>query len=168
VRLLAVRHGEAGGAAEFAHSARPDHLRPLTAKGRKRMWLAARRLVQELPSIDVLGTSPYLRAVQTAEIISSAYGDIAIRQLPQLACGAPLEPLLTWLTECPTDTCVAIVGHAPELACLITYLAVEHTTPVLKIKKRGACLVSFKQDPRPGTGLIRWLMDAQQLGKLAI
>ena len=116
----------------------------------------------------MLATSPYLRAVQTAEIISSAYGDIAIRQLPQVACGAPLEPLLAWLTECPTDTCVAIVGHAPQLACLIAYLALEHMTSVLKIKKGGACLVRFKQDPRPGMGLMRWSMDAQQLRKLPI
>ncbi|HKF95235.1 MAG TPA: histidine phosphatase family protein, partial [Gammaproteobacteria bacterium] len=67
MRILAVRHGEAGDAEDFARNGRSDHLRPLTARGRKRVWLAARGIIRELPFIDVLATSSYVRTVQTAE-----------------------------------------------------------------------------------------------------
>jgi phosphohistidine phosphatase SixA len=58
MRILAVRHGEAGDAEDFARNGRPGHLRALTARGSKRMWLAAREIIRELPFIDALATSP--------------------------------------------------------------------------------------------------------------
>lgn len=166
MKILAVRHGEAGDAAEFALSGRPDHLRPLTARGRKRMWLAARGLTRLVASLDWLVTSPYLRAAQTAEVLSLAYGNIAIQQIPQLQAGAPLEPLFGWLTARPADACVALVGHAPDLACLVTFLTTNREEPALKIKKGGACLVTFGGEPQSGAGVMRWLMDAEQLARM--
>jgi phosphohistidine phosphatase len=167
MKILAVRHGEAGDADEFARSGRPDHLRPLTARGRKRMWLAARGLLRLVPSINLLATSPYLRAVQTAEVLSLAYGNMTIHQISQLQAGAPLKPLLGWLVERPAGECVALVGHAPDLASLVTWLTSNREAPALKIKKGGACLVTFSGDLQPGAGVMRWLMDAEQLGKMA-
>jgi phosphohistidine phosphatase len=167
MRILVVRHGEAGDAEEFARSGQPDHLRPLTPRGRKRMWLAARGLTRLVDSIDRLATSPYLRAVQTAEVLSLAYGDLAIQQLPELEAGAPPEPLVSWLAKQRPDACVALVGHAPDVAGLVTFLTSNREAPALKIKKGGACLVSFSGDLQPGTGVMRWLMDASQLGKMA-
>lgn len=168
MRILVVRHGEAGDAEEFVRGGRPDHLRPLTARGRKRMWLAARGLAREMPSIDILATSPYVRAVQTAEILSMAYGDIAIQQIAQLESGAPPEPLLEWLAERPAEACVMLVGHMPDLARLVTSLVCNGENPVLKIKKGGACLVNFDGHLQPEKGILRWLMDAGQLGKLSV
>ncbi len=167
MRVLVVRHGDAGDAEEFTRSGRPDHLRPLTARGRKRMWLAARGLTRLVGSVDLLASSPYLRALQTAEILSSAYGNIAIQQIPQLEAGAPLGPLAVWLGEQPADASIAVVGHAPDLACLVTYLTCNRQAPILKIKKGGACLVSFSGGMQPGAGVMRWLMDAEQLGRMA-
>jgi phosphohistidine phosphatase len=167
MQILAVRHGKAEDAEEFSRSGWPDHSRSLTARGRKRMELAARGLTKLVTSIDLLATSPYLRAVQTAEVLSLAYGNIAIQQIPQLEAGAPLESLTAWLTEQHSDACIALVGHAPDLACLITYLTGNREAPVLKIKKGGACLVSFSADLQPGEGMMRWLMDADQLGRVA-
>jgi phosphohistidine phosphatase len=168
MQLLIVRHGEAGDAEEFARSGQPDRLRPLTARGRKRMWLAARGLAKELPAIDLLTTSPYLRALQTAEILSPVYGNIACKQVSELAAGAPLDALLSWLTRQSSAASVAVVGHAPDLAQLATRLVCDREWPVLKIKKGGACLVTFNHELRPGEGRLRWLMDAHQLGRLGL
>jgi phosphohistidine phosphatase len=167
MRLLAVRHGEAGDARTFALSGRPDHTRPLTSTGRRRMWLAARGLSREVASIELLATSPYLRAVETAEVLSSIYGGLTPHQIPQLQAGAPLRPLIDWLSSQRADACICVVGHALDLASLVTFLIAAREAPILKIKKGGAALVTFNADVRPGAGVLRWLLDAQQLGKLA-
>jgi phosphohistidine phosphatase len=167
MQILVVRHGETEDAGKFERSGRPDHLRPLTARGRTRMRLTARVLTELVASVDLLATSPYLRAVQTAEVLSSAYGNIAIQQIPQLAAGAPLKPLTAWLAKQGANPYVALVGHAPDLASLVTFLATDRERPALKIKKGGACLVSFSGNLQPGEGVIRWLMDADQLAKMA-
>jgi phosphohistidine phosphatase len=167
MRIVVVRHGDAGDAGAFAASGHPDHLRPLTSGGRKRVWLAARGLMREVASVDVLASSPYLRAVQTAEVLSAVYGNTPVEQIPQLQAGAPLHPLFAWLGTQTADACVALVGHAPDLAILVTYLIAAREVPALKIKKGGAALVSFGGEVQPGMGTLRWLMDAGQLGRLA-
>lgn len=167
MRLLIVRHGEAGDRETFARSGQPDSQRPLTARGRKRMSRAARGLAAEAPSLDVLATSPYARALQTAEILSRAYNDIPLEQLSELEPDAPLESLLAWLVKQPSGGSIALVGHSPDLPRLVAHLICRRGTSALKLKKGGACLVSFSGDPRPGAGVLRWLTDADQLGKMA-
>jgi phosphohistidine phosphatase len=130
------------------------------------MWLAARGLTREIAALDMLATSPYLRAVQTAEVLSAVYGDIPIQQIPQLQAGAPLGPLFNWVSSQRAGDCICVVGHAPDLACLVTFLIAAREAPALKIKKGGAALVTFNGDVRPGAGILRWLLDADQLGKL--
>lgn len=167
MRIIIVRHGEAGDREAFARSGRPDSHRPLTARGRKRMWLSARGLAAEAPSMDVLATSAYARALQTAEILSKAYNYIPLEQIHELEPDAPLESLLAWLAARPSAETIALVGHSPGLPRLVTHLIGQRATPAVKLKKGGACLVSFSSGPRPGEGILRWLMDAAQLGKLA-
>jgi phosphohistidine phosphatase len=167
MRILAVRHGEAGDAEEYALTGQPDHLRPLTARGRELMKHAARGMIGEAGAIYILASSPYLRAVETAEILSAAHADLPIEQLAQLEPGSPPQPIVAWLAAKRTDGCIALVGHAPDLAHLITYLVSGLDTPLVKIKKGGACLVSFSGKPQSGKGMIRWLMDAKQLAKVA-
>lgn len=167
MRLLIVRHGEAGDREAFARTGQPDSQRPLTARGRKRMWSAARGLAREAPSLDVLATSSYARALQSAEILSKAYGDIQLKQLPELEPNPSLEPLLAKLAKQSSAGSIALVGHSPGLEQLITHLICSRATPAVKLRKGGACLVSFGGDLRPGEGVLRWLMDAAQLGRLA-
>src|SRR5687768_18177521 len=112
MRILAVRHGEAGDAEEYALTGQPDHLRPLTARGRELMRHAARGMIGAAGAIDILASSPYLRAVETAEILSAAHADLPIEQLAQLEPGSPSQPIVAWLVAKRTDGCVALVGHA--------------------------------------------------------
>ncbi|MBA2409063.1 MAG: histidine phosphatase family protein [Gammaproteobacteria bacterium] len=167
MRILAVRHGDAGDAQVFVHSGQPDHLRPLTARGRRRMWVAARGLLREVPRIDLLATSPYTRAVETAEVLSNVYGELAAREIPELESGAALASILAWLRAHAAYDCIALVGHAPDLVELVTCLTCgPGSAPVVKIKKGGACLLSIDAALTPGAGEIRWLLDNGQLVRL--
>ena len=70
--LLIIRHAIAERREVFAQAGEADSARPLVAKGRKRMKQVVRGLKGLVPTIDVLATSPYLRAAQTAEIVAAA------------------------------------------------------------------------------------------------
>ena len=50
-----------------------DDLRPLTADGKRDMREAARGLRNVVPRLDLLATSPLVRAIETAEILGATY-----------------------------------------------------------------------------------------------
>jgi phosphohistidine phosphatase len=52
---------------------RPDDTRPLTRDGEKRMFNVARGIQSLDVSIDLIMTSPYLRAFRTAEILGEVF-----------------------------------------------------------------------------------------------
>ncbi len=71
MKLLVMRHAIAMDREEFARSGNPDDLRPLTARGARRMKRVAKGLRAQIESLDHLATSPLTRAVETAEIVVS-------------------------------------------------------------------------------------------------
>src|SRR5258708_39107238 len=73
MELLVIRHGVAMDKEEFAKAGTSDDLRPLTSAGMEEMKEIARGLRELVKKIDVLATSPLVRAVQTAEIIGGAH-----------------------------------------------------------------------------------------------
>ena len=73
MQVLVVRHAIAEQREEFARTGKDDSQRPLTHDGRRKMRRGAVGLRAVVPAIDVLATSPLLRAVQTAEILAAVY-----------------------------------------------------------------------------------------------
>src|SRR4029079_14353095 len=74
MRLLVIRHAIAEDRDEFANTGRPDGERPLTDAGRRRMRRNARGLRRLVGKFDVLATSPFTRAAETARIVADAMG----------------------------------------------------------------------------------------------
>src|SRR5918993_2226822 len=119
--LLLNRHAHAG---DRDPSRWPDDRdRPLTDKGRKVQRDVSRFLRKRDLAPTVVLTSPWLRALQTAEIVVEA----ARVTQPPVPCG-PLatEPdlirLADFLGNQPPEAIVALVGHSPwmeELAALL-------------------------------------------------
>jgi len=113
--LVIIRHAKAEDALDFARTGQPDARRPLTDSGRKRMRRAVAGLIREVEFIDVLASSPLLRARQTAEIVAEAYVGRTVIELDLLAPGGEPEQLRAWLRGQRDDVVVAIVGHEPDL-----------------------------------------------------
>lgn len=65
MRLWLLRHGQAGPYVQTG-----DHLRELTAQGRREVLHAAGHLLGE--QLDTILVSPYVRARQTAELVHEA------------------------------------------------------------------------------------------------
>ena len=165
MKLVIVRHADAGDKEEFAKTGEPDELRPLSDKGRKQMTSAVEGLRTLVPKCDLIATSPYVRAVQTAEIVSDAYG-VGAEETATLEPGAAPDDFVHWLRNRDADV-VIIAGHEPDLGELTTWLMTGASESHVEFKKGGACLLEFDGQVKRGGGVLRWLMGPKELAALA-
>lgn len=164
-RLLLVRHAIAEERHDFARTGRDDGERPLTDKGRRRMRLAARGIHEQVDSIDLLTTSPLIRAVQTAEILTEEFGGSAAEEVDVLATG-PADAFLSWYRTVAGIGLVTVVGHEPYLGRWASWLLAGPTADFLVFKKGGACLLEFPGAIDPGRAVLHWHLAPSQLRAL--
>lgn len=165
MKLVVVRHADAGDKEEFAKTGKSDELRPLSDKGRKQMTSAVEGLRTLVPKCDLIATSPYVRAVQTAEIVSAAYGQHA-EETATLEPGAAPDDFVHWVRERDADVAI-IAGHEPDLGELTTWLMTGASESHVEFKKGGACLLEFDGQVKRAGGVLRWLMGPKELAALA-
>src|SRR2546423_8524330 len=97
MRLMVVRHAIAEDREVYARTHTDDAGRPLTSEGRRKMERVALGLKELVPALDLLAASPFKRAVDTAEIIAAAYGEVRVERVAELAPGAGIDRGLGWL-----------------------------------------------------------------------
>jgi phosphohistidine phosphatase len=162
MRVLVVRHAAAADKEEFARAGKSDDLRPLTAVGKREMREVTRGLREIVPGVDVLATSPLVRAVQTAEILGDSYKKRLVI-IESLRPEARYEDFATWAREHGDKNTVAIVGHEPHLSGLVSWLLASSTRSLLELKKGAACLLEFEDSPGAGAGTLLWSMAPKHL-----
>lgn len=137
VKVHFIRHAQA-----IARSTElPDEIRNLTCRGRKRFRQVAARLKKTAIDPDLIITSPKVRAVQTAEILSETLrfsGEVQVSTA--LAAGPDLEFLGNLLRTKSEARELVIVGHEPGLGKLIGELL--QLSPPCHLPKGG--VVSMK------------------------
>ena len=166
MELLVVRHAIAEDREVFAATGREDALRPLTAEGTRKMKRTARGLREVVPTIDMLVSSPFTRANETAEILRREYDLDRVETARELEPETALNDVATWLGQLDHNV-VAIVGHEPHLGRLVTYLITGSERPGVELKKGGACLIEFEGKPRAGSGRLAWAIPPGILRDLA-
>ena len=166
MHLLVIRHGLAGDREEFAKTGRPDDERPLTPKGRRRMRRNARGLRTLVPGLDLLATSPLVRAVQTADAVADAYDEPEPVTRDELRPESALEAVAAWLRALPADHTIAVVGHEPHLSRLVSWLLAGEDRSLVRLAKGGACLLSFEGAPARDGATLEWLLQPRQLRAL--
>lgn len=163
MNVLVIRHAIAEDRRRFAKTGADDGLRPLTARGRKRMRAAARGLRRAAPEVDYIATSPLTRAVETAEIVAAAYDGLKVVRVAQLTPDGALQPLLRWLGERKHSSTVALVGHEPQLGLFVSWMLSGLEKSFVQMKKGGACLLELKDQVRPGRARLLWSLAPAQL-----
>ncbi len=164
--LLVIRHAIAEEREDFARTGKPDALRPLTDRGRRRMRRGARGLRRLVDRLDVLATSPLTRATQTAEIVASQYPSAAQETLHELEPEALPDTLLPFLQAQGQESAVAVVGHEPHLSTVVSWLLSGRTHSFVTLAKGGAVLLRFEDAPAPGGAALVWALAPGQLRKL--
>lgn len=94
----------------------PDEQRYITCRGRKKFRKVAASLKKMDIDPDIIFTSPKIRAVQTAEILSETIqfnGKIQIS--PELALGPDSESIAAIIRSVKSANEIVIIGHEPFL-----------------------------------------------------
>ena len=119
MRIYLVRHAEAVDRVPPM----PDAARALTALGRVAFREMSRRFRNAGGLPTRIFTSPFIRAVQTAEILSETlrYDREIVVDL-RLSPGFDIAKLRSALDDCPFENEIAFVGHEPDLGVLLTRL----------------------------------------------
>jgi phosphohistidine phosphatase len=165
--LLVVRHGAAEDKDAFARTAQDDDLRPLTPGGQKQMREVARAIRELVPEIDALATSPLVRAVQTAEILGSAYGRDPV-PVEWLRPEASFEEFARWAASHRDKKTTVIVGHEPHLSGLVSWLTAGSKRSFLELKKAGACLLEVERSSGARSSTLLWSMGPKQLRAIGV
>jgi phosphohistidine phosphatase len=164
VNVLVIRHGPAGDPEAWKREGRDDRLRPLSPDGKKDMRQAAFGLATLQPRVDVVVSSPLVRAVHTAEIIASEYG-CEVVTVDTLTPDADPARTLEWIGTQRADWTVALVGHEPHLSALVSYMLAGKSAAFVELKKGGACLLEVASFS-PGSSTLKWLLTRRELVRL--
>ena|SRR5579859_5735856 len=161
--LYLIRHGIAIDPTD--PEAPPEAERPLTARGVQKTRAAALGFREAGVKPDILITSPYIRAAQTAEIFAEALGFAPekIRVSEALKPSANPADILKEVAHLRAKE-IACFGHAPHLDLIIAQLAGARG-PLTELKKAGVCCFEHLQ-PR-GRWELRWILPPKILRKLA-
>jgi phosphohistidine phosphatase len=159
--LYIVRHGLAVDRTD--PKSPPEAERPLTAKRVQKTRAAALGLAQLKVKPDVLISSPYVRAAQTAEIFAETLGYSVnkIKVSEALKPAANPAEIVKVVTRLRAKE-VMVFGHAPHLDSLAAHLVGSRV--FTEIKKAGvAC---FELAPTTGKWNLRWLVTPKMLREI--
>ena len=157
--LVLVRHAHAGSR-DPIHLA-DDTLRPMTDKGRTTQL----RISQFLRDCDIVPTtifsSPWLRAMQTAEILAQTFHDEtgpAIVECPPLATTPNLRAIARAVGKQANQATLAFVGHEPWLGQFAAALLTGSASAMeLDIPKSGVIGIEASRIGR-GKGTLRFFV----------
>jgi len=152
-KIYLVRHGIAGDPDAWKG---PDDSRPLTGKGRRRFRETARAFAKLGDRVDLLCTSPLVRAVQTAEILADAIELDEVYVLEELRPDVPVQRLLERVAELDAKR-VALVGHDPQLSGVAA--ALGNVEPARIDFPKGAIIRFDGVDPKARKAEARWWLE---------
>ena len=146
-----------------------DSQRPLTDKGAVKMKQIAGGLRQMEPEFDLILSSPYLRARQTAEILAkSCRISDKLALTPALLPEAPASQIIDEINQKFSQSRnVVLVGHETSLSKLISKLITGDPTIDITLKKGGVCRLSVEQLRYDRCATLEWLLYPSQLASLA-
>ena len=134
MELYAIRHAiaqELGEKNEFN-----DHKRALTNDGRSKMREIARGLARLGVRVDLILTSPLVRAVETADILAEGLEvkKDEIKQTQHLKPGSLPDELFNEIKTSWASS-IALVGHKPDLGDIISRIVAGSGGLAAEIKK---------------------------------
>jgi phosphohistidine phosphatase len=163
IELYLIRHAIAG---ERGPNYPDDRDRPLTSEGITRFKQAVEGLKQLDCSVELVLTSPLVRAAHTAELlVSGLEKKPRTEQLDALAPGGRLANVLDVIgTFAKRYRRIALVGHQPDLGELAAKLL--QARGEIEFKKGAVCCIELDGALPNGPGVLRWLMPPKALRKM--
>jgi phosphohistidine phosphatase len=146
-----------------------DSKRPLTKEGKTKMRANAQGMKSLSLTFDLILSSPYLRAKETADIVIET---LKIKDntilTKNLIPDAPFEKLIREINGYSKKSKnILLVGHEPHLSALISHLLTGKQNLTIDFKKGGLCLLTFNDICSASTASLEWLLGPSQLSKIS-
>jgi phosphohistidine phosphatase len=140
---------------------RRDRDRPLTPEGEKKM----RRIAKGLQALDVILSSPFVRAKRTAEIVAELFqAEDHLVFTDALAVGGDHCVLIKELqSHFSKSRSILLVGHEPSLSTLISILLGGDSQLPITLKKGGVCKLSVDTLTDGRCATLEWLLTPNVL-----
>jgi len=160
--LYLIRHAPA----EQRGDAWPDDSkRPLNQLGISRMRKSARGLARAGVTLDIVLSSPLVRAHQTAEIVAAAFDSMPHVVMPEsLVPGGSLQALYADLEKQARRTRIALVGHEPGIGELAARLIGSRRA--FEFKKGAVCRIDIDSLPPAKPGSLQWFLTPKLMRAL--
>jgi len=142
-----------------------DSQRPLTPKGEKKMWRIAAGMKQMGLSFDLILSSPYVRAMRTAEIVAKTFkATKLLKDSADLEADGDPALLIESLNGLfKSAKKIVIVGHETYLSMLISMLDAGHARMRLTLKKGGLCQLMADSLRYGRCATLEWLLTPRQM-----
>lgn len=126
------------------------------------MQKMAIRLRDLIGGTELIVSSPYVRAKQTAEILSQIFFETEMTEAAELVPHSPPQAFVRWLQAHGRDhTSMIVVGHEPQLSLFASYLLAGSNESLIDLKKSGiACLDAGDTEALgPACAELKWLVQ---------
>jgi len=154
VEIFLLRHG----IAEDAKAGRPDSERALTAEGRDKLRRVLKRARAAGCSPSLILSSPYRRALETADVAASVLGYRGeVLKTRALVPEAPPQDSWDEIRAHRDEAGVLLASHEPLMSSLAGYLL---RSPALLVDMKKAALVCLEceQFPPEPHCVLKWML----------
>jgi phosphohistidine phosphatase len=164
MELYIMRHG----IAEDVSKTGRDRDRVLTDNGKENSREAGKALRKIGVKFDVIFSSPYPRAWQTAEEVAKAIDQLdLLNELSELGAESTATDALQGISRTVKGhASILVVGHEPILSQLISLLLSGSSSLSIAMKKGAVCKLTCVR-PEAGGCRLDWLLTARQLCRIA-
>jgi phosphohistidine phosphatase len=159
VDLYLIRHADALALGERGIT--EDENRPLSERGEKQAAEVATALQRRGVHLELLLTSPLVRARQTADALVRQGTELVtdLESCELLAPGGKRGKLAKLLVEKGRGA-VGLVGHQPDLGEFAAWLIGSRKVN-LDLAKAGVALIRCEEEPGKGGGTLVWLVTPE-------
>ena len=158
--LYLLRHGKAE---PYGQAYPSDHLRPLMEKGKRRTKRSVKGMKAADVNVDLIVSSPILRARQTAEIVHDGLGiKKPIEYSDSLASGS-VTGVMSAIQAYYSYDGVMLVGHEPTLSELISTMSSGMYHVAFNLKPGGLCKLRVDTARIAQSATIEWFVTPKQL-----
>jgi phosphohistidine phosphatase len=167
MEIFLLRHGLAveRGTPGF----KDDSARPLLPKGKKQLKKTARAMREMDLAFDLILSSPYLRAKETAEIVVAGLkGRQRLKFSSALAAEKEPLRLIGELQKIkPAPKTILLVGHEPFLSRLISLLVTGGPDLQMDFAKGGLAKLEVDTLQAGKCAVLAWLLTPRQMKLMA-
>jgi phosphohistidine phosphatase len=154
VQIYLLRHG----IAENGEPGRPDSERALTGEGREKLRRVLQRARDAGTAPSLILSSPYRRALETAEVAVEVLGYQA-KVVKTRALVPEASPFDTWeeIRRRLEESAILLASHEPLMSSLAAFLL---ASPALAVDMKKAALVRVDcghLSPQP-KGVLKWML----------